>query len=64
MESFGVKWGVFVDHQGERANTLFDTEAEAWAFAELLDKQSSFDAVHVRRLLEGPDGVLFPDGLE
>lgn len=45
-----IKWAVFVDHQGERANTLFDDEAEAWAFAKLLEVQSSFESVFVRKL--------------
>lgn len=44
------KWAVFIDHQGERANTLFDTEEEAWAFAKLLERFSSFDSVYVRRV--------------
>jgi len=46
------KWIVFVDHEGERAHTIFDNRADAYHFAELLDEQSSFDHVYVRRFDE------------
>lgn len=51
------KWIVFVDHDGERANTIFDDQDEAYSFAELLEKQSSFDHVFVRRF----DEAAIPD---
>jgi len=56
-----IKWMVVVDFQGERANTLFDDEREAWAFAELLDKGSDF-TVHVSKLDLEDDGRLSGDG--
>lgn len=46
------RWLVVVDYMGERANTIFDDEKEAYAFAELLEKRSSFNA-YVRRFKEG-----------
>lgn len=45
-----VKWMVVVDHDGEQANTLFDVEADARCFAELLETRSSFHAVCVRKI--------------
>lgn len=49
-----VKWMVAVDHESGRSKTVFDHERDAWALAELLDRQGLFDGVYVRR-------ITFPD---